>query len=74
MVATSAKRQLLDVLRNMSTHLQKVTRAATRSAEAREAFVAAIAEAHKAGESERAIGRAAGLSGPRIHQILKEDK
>jgi DNA-directed RNA polymerase specialized sigma24 family protein len=34
---------------------------------------AAILEAHKAGMSFREIGRAAGISGTRVHQIVHEN-
>ncbi len=52
--------------------LTRVKRATKRRAAADEEWRVAIREAHAEGESLRAIARAAGVTNPRVHQIVRE--
>jgi myo-inositol catabolism protein IolC len=52
--------------------LKRVKRATERRADAERAWVLAILEAHRAGQTLRAIAREAGVTNPRVHQIIKQ--
>jgi len=52
--------------------LKKVEHAARRRVQIEQDFRARVIEAHRAGESLRAIAKAAGLTHPRILQIVRE--
>ena len=56
----------------MNRDLGRVKRAAERRSSAEQAWVAAILAASAAGQSLRAIAKVAGVSNPRVHQILKQ--
>lgn len=54
----------------MSTALARVKRATKRRAASDEEWRAAIREAAQSGASLREIAKVAGVSNPRVHQIL----
>jgi hypothetical protein len=51
--------------------LSRVAKAAERATDAREAFELAIVRAVESGESLRRVGKAAGLSGERVRQLVE---
>lgn len=53
--------------------LTRVKRATKRRAAAEEEWRVAIRETHAEGESLRAIAKVAGVSNPRIHQIVRSE-
>jgi len=58
----------------MPPELDKVMRARRRLEAARLAFAEAMAEAERQGSSQRAIGRAAGLSQAEVWRILRRGR
>jgi hypothetical protein len=63
-----------EALRYVARAARATERAAGRTTQARAALREAILAAHAKGESQRAIGKAAGLSHVQVHRIVTAAK